>query len=127
VVLTLLVTNLASSLLYSLIPHDSIYPIGIYAPNDLLTKGVRRIGVNLHGPETITFDKDGNAYGFTVKGQVVSIDLDTGIATEWAFIGGRPLAGEFDHEGNLYVCDAIKGDSHSIAHRWSLNVFAEQS
>jgi hypothetical protein len=26
---------------------------GIYEPNDLLTKGVKRIGTHLHGPETV--------------------------------------------------------------------------
>jgi sugar lactone lactonase YvrE len=35
--------------------------------------------------------------------------LETGESTEWAYVGGRPLAGEFDSQGNLYVCDAVKG------------------
>lgn len=60
----------------------------------------------------MTFDRDGNAYGFTVDGRVIQIDLTTGAATEWAYIGGRPLAGEFDVHGDLYVCDSVKGLLH---------------
>lgn len=56
----------------------------------------------------MTFDAEGNMYAFVANGWVQRILLN-GTGVNWAYVGGRPLAGEFDKEGNLYVCEAAKG------------------
>lgn len=96
-------------------------PTCTVAPCDSL---VVKSGVGCAGPETVVFDKSGDMYAFTERGVVQRI-LANGSAVDYAYVGGarfvlccvyvnhlvsgRPLAGDFDSEGNMYVCEASKG------------------
>lgn len=81
-----------------------------YAQNDKL-KGVELIGLGkLDGPEDVIFDRDGNLYTGTRRGDVLRIEGPDHKKIEvFAHTGGHPLGLAFDHGGNLLVCVAGMG------------------
>jgi len=58
--------------------------------------------------ETVSLDQDGRVFTFDERGSIVEIDLQKDTVTEWAYVGGRPLSGAFDKNGDLIVCDITK-------------------
>jgi sugar lactone lactonase YvrE len=81
---------------------------GALAINDGLMKA-RRLGEGkLTGPEDVDVDSQGRVYAGVADGRIVQIDRD-GLITDWATTLGRPLGMDFDREGNLVVCDPVKG------------------
>ena len=85
---------------------------GAYAVNEKLKQTEILAAGKVDGPEDIDVDQYGRIYGANVDGRIVRIQKDhagnESIKT-FAETGGRPLGIHFDAEGNLIVCDAIKG------------------
>lgn len=80
---------------------------GMLAPNDLL-KTATLIGVGqVIGPEDVAVDEQGRIYGGVADGRILRFDGDR--QETFADTGGRPLGLHFDPQGNLVVCDAVKG------------------
>ena len=80
---------------------------GVLTPNDQL-KTADLIGVGrVIGPEDVAVDDHGRIYGGTSDGRILRVDGDR--LETFADTGGRPLGLHFDHQGNLIVCDAVKG------------------
>lgn len=80
---------------------------GVLAPNDML-KGAELIGVGqVIGPEDVAVDEQGRIYGGTLDGRILRVDGNR--VESFADTGGRPLGLHFDTQGNLIVCDAVKG------------------
>jgi len=80
---------------------------GVLAPNDHL-KTAELIGLGqVIGPEDVAVDDHGRIYGGTADGRILRIDGDR--LETFADTGGRPLGLHFDPQGNLIVCDAVKG------------------
>ncbi|MBL0712236.1 MAG: SMP-30/gluconolactonase/LRE family protein [Desulfosarcina sp.] len=81
---------------------------GVLAPNDKL-KTAELIGRGqVVGAEDVDVDAQGRVYGGTADGRILRIDAQGRVET-FADTGGRPLGLHFDREGNLIVCDAVKG------------------
>jgi sugar lactone lactonase YvrE len=81
---------------------------GALAANDGLTKA-RRLGEGkFTGPEDVDIDSAGRIYAGIDDGRIIRIDKE-GRITDWANTQGRPLGMDFDREGNLVVCDPVKG------------------
>ncbi|XXQ33677.1 SMP-30/Gluconolactonase/LRE-like region domain-containing protein [Plasmodiophora brassicae] len=68
-------------------------------------------------PESVIVDGDGAVCGGSSDGFIWKVDPSSGHATEWAFVGGRPLGLAFDKDGHLLVCEPTQGlirvDKHS--------------
>lgn len=80
---------------------------GVLAPNEKL-KTAELIGVGqVIGAEDVAVDDHGRIYGGTMDGRILRVDGDR--VESFADTGGRPLGLHFDAQGNLIVCDAIKG------------------
>ena len=60
---------------------------------------------------SIIFDPSDDTCFFTgtARGSIVRVSTADGSFTEWAYVGGRPLGGSFDKDGNLIVCEPSKG------------------
>ncbi|MFL5261333.1 MAG: SMP-30/gluconolactonase/LRE family protein [Anaeromyxobacteraceae bacterium] len=85
-------------------PHDPRF-----APNDRF-RGLARLAAGaVHGPEAIALDSRGRVVTGTADGRIVRLDPESGALQELARTGGRPLGLAFDREGQLYVCDAVRG------------------
>lgn len=81
---------------------------GPLEPNTLLRQSEILARGKLLGPEDVDVDDQGRIYGGTVDGKIVRI-LPDGKVETFAETGGRPLGMDFDHAGNLIVCDADRG------------------
>ena len=80
---------------------------GVLTPNDQL-KTAELIGLGqVIGPEDVALDNRGRIYGGTSDGRILRVDGDR--LEKFADTGGRPLGLHFDKQGNLIVCDAVKG------------------
>lgn len=80
---------------------------GVLAPNDVL-KTATLIGVGqVIGAEDVAVDDHGRIYGGVADGRILRIEGDR--KETFADTGGRPLGLHFDRQGNLIVCDAVKG------------------
>ncbi|MEE4114374.1 MAG: SMP-30/gluconolactonase/LRE family protein, partial [Desulfobacteraceae bacterium] len=80
---------------------------GVLAPNEKL-KTAELIGVGqVIGPEDVAVDEQGRIYGGTIDGRILRVVGDR--VESFADTGGRPLGLHFDAQGNLIVCDAVKG------------------
>ena len=64
--------------------------------------------------ETITFDAEGNMFAFTARGRIVQVLPDETVV-EWANVGGRPISGGFDANGDLIVCDIGKASPPDLS------------
>lgn len=81
---------------------------GPTAPNNLLTTAELLAQGEVYGPEDVAVDQSGRIYAGTQDGFIKRV-LTDGTVETWVDTGGRPLGLQFDHEGNLVVCDAYKG------------------
>lgn len=81
---------------------------GSLAPNEALRGAEILAQGQIVGPEDVDVDEQGRIYGGTLDGKIVRIEPDGSVET-FAETGGRPLGLEFDAQGNLIVCDGIKG------------------
>jgi sugar lactone lactonase YvrE len=104
--------------LYTRLPGD-IWPVavewtqnlqkdGVFAPNKDLVGSQQFAKGNIQGPETIVFSPKGEMLAFTEYGTITEVHPD-GTTSEWLYTGGRPIAGTFDKNGDLIVCDIAKG------------------
>lgn len=59
--------------------------------------------------EDVAIDKNGNVFGASIDGRILRFDRFDGAETVVAHTDGRPLGLDFDHFGQLYIADAIKG------------------
>ncbi len=81
---------------------------GPYAANQILLDAeiiAKDLGL---GPEGLAFDDEGALYTGFLDGRVMRIEPDTGLGTELANTGGRPL-GLIMTDRGLVVADAAKG------------------
>ncbi|MEO0438776.1 MAG: SMP-30/gluconolactonase/LRE family protein [Pseudomonadota bacterium] len=62
-----------------------------------------------YGPEDVAVGTDGFIYTAVHSGKILRIDPDTGEATIFAELDGRPLGIEFAEDGVLWVADAYQG------------------
>ena len=81
---------------------------GPTAPNHLLASAELLARGQVYGPEDVAVDPQGRIYAGTQDGFIKRIMNDGSVET-WVATGGRPLGLQFDHSGNLVVCDAYKG------------------
>ena len=81
---------------------------GPLAQNELLRSAVRLAQGKVAGPEDVAVDDQGRIYGGCADGRIARI-LPDGRVETFAQTGGRPLGMEFDAEGDLIVCDAVRG------------------
>lgn len=81
---------------------------GAFAKNEFLSKATRWAEGKINGPETVTFDSTGRAFGFTYDGFVQEI-LNDGSVVDYVYMGGRPLSGAFGANDELYVVDPTRG------------------
>jgi len=81
---------------------------GPTAPNNLLNSAELLALGQVYGPEDVAIDQQGRIYAGTQDGFIKRV-LTDGTVETWVDTGGRPLGLEFDHDGNLVVCDAYKG------------------
>lgn len=87
---------------------------GPFAKNDLLTQSVLLVS-NVSGSESATIAVDGSLYMLDKFANVqrAVYDASSGWKVEAepvAYLGaGRPLGAHFDAQGNLIICDSIKG------------------
>ncbi len=80
-----------------------------FAPNDRL-QGARVFDLGSHtGPEDVTGGPDGLIYAATADGVIIRLRPDGSRVEVFAETGGRPLAIEFDTDGNLFVANAYLG------------------
>lgn len=91
-----------------------------FAPNTKLEETELFLKNEIQGPETVILDDDGKTiflldkFGYVFKGAimerpngVLSVQLDK---HAYAYLGpGRPLGAELDKDGNLIICDSLKG------------------
>ncbi|MDX1958100.1 MAG: SMP-30/gluconolactonase/LRE family protein [Leptospiraceae bacterium] len=89
-------------------PPNNSGLVGAWAINDKLEKAESILEGRLIGPEAIAVDKEGNLFTGTRQGWVVKIFPD-GRMKNITNTGGRPLGMKVHPDGNLIVCDAIKG------------------
>jgi sugar lactone lactonase YvrE len=80
-----------------------------FAPNDGFRELERMGAPELFGPEAVAVDALGRVVTGTADGRIARLDPATGAVEELARTGGRPLGLAFDREGQLYVCDALRG------------------
>ena len=81
---------------------------GVLVPNNLLQKAELLGKGKLNGPEEVAVDDQGSVYGGSWEGKILRILPDGKIET-FVETGGRPLGMKFDRNGNLIVCDSLKG------------------
>lgn len=82
--------------------------VGPFAPNDALT-GLTRIDVPGTGPEDIAFDAHGTMFTGLEDGRILAMAAE---GADWRLVtdtGGRPLGIEVHPDGDLIVCDAVRG------------------
>ncbi len=89
-------------------PPEAQALTGELAPNTLLQKAEQLALGKINGPEEVAVDGQGRVYGGTADGKILRITSDGRLST-FAETNGRPLGLQFDHSGNLIVCDAYKG------------------
>ncbi len=83
--------------------------IGDYLPNIILSN-VELFGVGDGiGPEDIDVDSEGRIYAPYEDGRILRYDSNGKNSELFVNTGGRPLGMEFDANGNLIVCDGLKG------------------
>ncbi len=83
--------------------------IGDYSPNSHLSN-VELLGVGDGiGPEDIDVDSEGRIYAPYEDGRILRYDSNGKNSELFVNTGGRPLGMEFDANGNLIVCDGLKG------------------
>jgi sugar lactone lactonase YvrE len=80
---------------------------GAYAPNQALA-AAQRFAQDLPGPEAAAVGPRGEIYTGLVDGRVMVIEPD-GKQRKLANTGGRPIGLKRAANGNLLVCDALKG------------------
>ncbi len=92
-------------------PHGGGTPESITLGTDVFARGPEDVALGPDGwyYSGIHFVEDPDHRHFMRDGAIVRTHPDTGEARSFAFTGGRPLGVEFDAQGNLYVCDAVKG------------------
>ena len=81
---------------------------GPTAPNKLLGSAELLALGEVYGPEDVAVDQQGRLYAGTQDGFIKRVLTDGSVET-WVDTAGRPLGLQFDHNGNLVVCDAYKG------------------
>lgn len=82
---------------------------GQYAQNTRLST-VQRLSIgDGHKPEDVALDAEGKIYAGFEDGRIMVLQADGTQPRVFANTQGRPLGLIFDREGNLIVCDAIKG------------------
>ena len=84
---------------------------------------VEIFGSGLKGPEGVTFDREGNAYGGGEDGIIRKVTPD-GKVTEFADTKGRPLGMAFDRQGNLFVCDSGVPGVMKVTPKGEVSLFA---
>jgi sugar lactone lactonase YvrE len=57
----------------------------------------------------VTFDESGNIFTGTADGNIMEVSAGDESVEVYARVGGRPLGLAFDKNGNLVICDALKG------------------
>ncbi len=82
---------------------------GDFAPNDRLAKIVQLNVKNHLGPEAVTFDDQGRIYTGVDNGLILRLDRNGNNPEVYGDTKGRPLAMDFDRDGNLIVADGIRG------------------
>jgi sugar lactone lactonase YvrE len=81
---------------------------------------LRRLELPAAGPEDVVLDEQGRVLAGLADGRVVRVDPATGIVETIAQTGGRPLGLEVEADGNILVCDSVRGllrvrtDDHSV-------------
>jgi hypothetical protein len=71
---------------------------------------IKKIAIGLCvGPEDLASDKEGFIYSGMADGRIMRFNIDGSNPQQIVNTNGRPLGLEFDHNGNLIVCDAYKG------------------
>jgi sugar lactone lactonase YvrE len=81
---------------------------GVLAPNNELKKA-KLLGLGqVRGPEAVELDKEGRLYAGTSDGKIIRVRADETVE-DFATTHGRPLGMRFDRNGNLIICDAVKG------------------
>ncbi|MFQ6678577.1 MAG: SMP-30/gluconolactonase/LRE family protein [Fidelibacterota bacterium] len=82
---------------------------GDYSPNSYLqTTEILARGDGI-GPEDIDVDNEGRIYAPFEDGRIMRYDKNGQHGQEFVNTEGRPLGMDFNHKGNLIVCDAKKG------------------
>lgn len=81
---------------------------GGFRPNKELARADRLLSGQVIGPESIAFDAADQLYAGTTDGKIIRMQRG-GPAEVFADTGGRPLGMKLDHDGNLWVADAMKG------------------
>lgn len=115
----LIIILIALFAIYLLLAPSAIDPVayqvepappatGAIAPNNALESAEIIAHGLVDGPEDVDVDAEGRIYGGTNDGKVVRV-LPDGTVETFATTGGRPLGMDFDPQGNLVVCDGIKG------------------
>ncbi|KAG2486526.1 hypothetical protein HYH03_014827 [Edaphochlamys debaryana] len=95
---------------------------GPYAPNEVLRKAHRLFDNVIQSSETVAVSPGGNLtlldkYGYVYEAEPASKVPNAVFPNEWAldlpaldYLGpGRPLGFHYDAQGNLIVCDSLKG------------------
>lgn len=94
------------------------------ASNQLKQAELLALG-QVYGPEDVAVDARGYIYAGTQDGKIIRFLPGSAVQT-FAVTGGRPLGLQFDHQGNLIVCDAWKG-LLSISPAGNISVLATQA
>ncbi|MBY0587148.1 SMP-30/gluconolactonase/LRE family protein [bacterium] len=81
---------------------------GPLAVNQDLASAKRIIEGTFVGPEDVDVDSQGRVYAGLADGRIIRLERD-GTVTDWCHTQGRPLGMDFDADGNLVVCDAVRG------------------
>ncbi|MEM6543602.1 MAG: SMP-30/gluconolactonase/LRE family protein [Pseudomonadota bacterium] len=83
---------------------------GDYLQNDKLAAATYfDLPAGEYGPEDVAIGEDGFIYTAVHSGKILRIDPDSGAATVFAQVNGRPLGIEFAADGVLWVADAYHG------------------
>lgn len=86
---------------------------------------VTLFGSGLKGPEGVSFDRAGIAYGGGEDGWIRKITPD-GQVSEFANTNGRPLGMAFDTQGNMFVCDSGVPGVMKVTPKGEVSLFANQ-